>query len=104
MPDPARSAIIRRLNETTVTRENHGIEEDFLSSRVCYINRITDPPGYSPHGYKASKARRNSEAWISVGFFCAFREKACFLSGLYRKVKKGKKNVGKKNQSKVGQV
>ena len=72
MPDPARSAIIRRLDEITATTENHGIEEDFLNSRVCYINRITDPPGYFPYGYKASKARRNSEAWISVGFFwCA---------------------------------
>lgn len=69
MPDPARSAIIRRLDETTATRENHGIEEDFLNSRVCYINQITDPPGYSPHEYKASKARRNSELWISAGFF-----------------------------------
>lgn len=102
MPDPARSTIIRRLDETTATRENHGIEEDFLNSRVCYINRITDPPGYSPHGYKASKARRNSESWISAGFFCAFRERACFRSGLYRKVKKGMKNAGKKNQSEVG--
>lgn len=66
MPDPARSAIIRRLDEIIVTIENHGIEEDFFNSRVCYINRITDPPGYFPYGYKASKARRNSKAWMEI--------------------------------------
>lgn len=88
MLNSTRSAIIRRLDETTTARENHGIEEDFLNSRVTYINRITDPPGYSPHGYKASQARRNSKLWISVGFFCTFQGKACFLSGLCCEVKK----------------